>query len=612
MASRKFKESWIPTPLRTPEEQEGPRVPPPPQPRTLFRRAVVIVMFLARWLIRELMRYALALRNRSTERSIEAAREAREFAERMGGMWVILTRLASLRGDLLGQKFCQELEQTRDRSVPISIDVVKKIVDSELTAYGRSLAEVFESIDPVPLSARSFGQAHRAVLKDGRHVVVRVRLPDAVQRAKTDARWLSAFMFIMEQLDLVPHLRWDDLLFEAKKTTDDLLDFRTEVKELRQIRQLLRPRRIYMPEVFAKYSTEQMLVTEFIDGISVSDVVYMHQHHRERCDAWLAANRINPARVWRKIFNAHAELLLENNLFFTELSPGSILLLRDGRIAFVTLNTIGTMDAELLANYRAFLQALSQSDYTKACDTYLAMGPALPYKDMSEMRKGVLRAMRKWETRTHVKNCHYREKSIASAMGVMSSCAAEYELPTFWNLARLQLAERILEPTLEFFGHTKNPLRALAKYETAAQMRMIERATARPGKKRRERSMSTIRLLMQMAENLKYDGDYLRRRLQGFQGRISGVAQVFGRLLLMIGKFAAVGLILEVFLYGTQRFHVMVPYMDQGDIGRFFSAIKIHNRSTWVVIILVLLYFRRFLVKLAKQLFSPEVRPSDV
>lgn len=611
MASRKFKASWTPTPLRSPDDEPEVRVPPPPSP-TLFRRAALIVTFLLRWVIRELMRYAFALRNRTTDRSVEAAQETREFCERMGGMWVILARLASLRGDLLGQRFCLELERTRDRAVPISLELVKQIIDGELRAYGRSLDEVFESIEPVPLSARSFGQAHRARLKNGRDVVVRVRLPDAVDRVETDWRWLRVFRFFMEHFDLAPYLRWDDLLFEVKKTADDLLDFRTEVKELRQIRQILRPRRIYMPEVFAKFSTEQMLVTEYVDGISVSDVIYVHRQEPDRCDAWLAANKIDMGRVWRRIFNAHSELLLEHNLFFTELSPGSILLLRNGRIAFVTLNTIGTMDAELLANYRLFLRALSQRDYTKTCDTYLAMGPALPYKDMSEMRQNVLRALRKWETRTYVKNCQYREKSIASAMGVLAGCAAAQELPTFWNLARLQLAERILEPTLEYFGHTKNPIRALARYERAAQYRSIGRITARPSKQRRQRDMLLSRLLLQMLENLKYDGDYLRSRLQGFQGRLSGVAQVSGRLLLMIGKFAMLGLVIEVFLYGTHWFKVAVPFAESGDIGRILSAIKIHNRSTWIVIVLLLLYFRRFLVKLAKQLFSPEVRPSDL
>lgn len=612
MASRKFKDSWTPTPLRRSEEEPAPRPPPPPEPKTLFGRAMLIFRFGLLWFMRELMRYGLALWKRSTERSVEAAREGREFSERMGGMWVILTRFASLRSDLLGRRFCKEIEGTRDRPEPISVELVKQLIEQELKDLSLVFDEVFESIDPVPLSSRWFGQSHRALLKNGREVVVRVRMPDAVKRAATDWRWLRVYKFVMEQLDVVPYLRWDDVLFEVKKATDELLDFRTQVRELRKMRRILRPRRIYMPEVFGKLCTERMLVTEYLKGISVSDVMAMSRQNQDRCDAWLVSNKIDRARVWRRIFNAHHELLFEHNLFFTELSPGSILLLRGGRMAFVSLNTIGTMDAELLKHYREFMRALSERDYTKSCDTYLAMGPALPYKDISEMRQSVLRAMRKWEARTYVKNCPYREKSFASAMEVMASCATAYELPAFWDFARLQLAERLLEPTLEFFGSTKNPFRALARYDRTAQFRSIKRAATQGVKKRLQRTMGVGRLLMQQFENIQYDGEYLRRRLQGFQGRISGVAQVFGRLLMLFGKVAMLGLLIQLFLYAKQRFGVAVPLADQGSIGKIFAAMKIHNSATWIVLIVLLFYFRRFLVKVAKQLFSPEVRPSDV
>lgn len=612
MAARKFKPQWAPSPLPTSDQVLPPRVWPAPAPRTLLRRAVVIIRFSMVWFFRELTRYLFALRTRNTERSIESAIETREFAERMGGMWVIISRLAALRGDLLGERFCQEVSKVRDRARPLPAAVVQRIIDEQLRGLATSFDEVFSELDPEPLSARSFGQFHRARLANGRAVVIRVRLPDAPDRAKTDWLWLRVIKFILEQLDLEPHLRWDDLLFEVKQTTDDLLDFRTEVNELKRIRKLLRPRRIYVPEVFEKLCTESLMVTEYIEGVTVGDLERLHKRSPDRALEWMAHNKILGNRVWRRLFNAHHELLFEHNLFYTELQPSSILLLRGGRIALVSLNTIGTMEADVQSNLRQLARALSESDYTKACDTYLRMGPALPYKDLTEMRQLLLRALRKWESRTHVKNCPYFEKSLAAAMDAMARCASSQELPTSWNLARLQLAERTLEPTLEFFGSSKNSLAALKRYDRAAQLRSIRNATTKGVKKRVERGLEVAQLNMQLFENIQYDGEYLRRRLLGFKGKVGRISEVVGRLLLLLSKFAMVAVLVQVLAYLWQRFHTAAPVADKWGISRMFGFLQTQSRGTWIVILLLLFYFRRFISNLVKQLFSPEIRPSDV
>lgn len=613
MASRKFKESWIPSALPPLERERPPSAPPLPAPRTLFRRALVIYRFTLVWFFRELSRYIFAIKSRNTERSQQAAQETREFAERMGGMWVIIARLAALRGDLLGVNFCAEVAKTRDRAVPIPVALVQSLVAGELKRLGTSFEEVFASIDPVPLSARSFGQFHRACLKDGRQVVIRVRLPDAKERAAADWKWLRVIKFIIEQLDIEPHLRWDDLLFEVKKTTDDMLDFRTEVNELRLIRKLLRPRRVYVPEVFEKLCTESLLVTEYIQGVSVAQLRQLHQSSPEQAAQWQRTNKIFGARIWRRLFNVHHELLFEHNLFYTELLPSSILLLRGGRIALVSLNTITSVEADVQDSLRMLARALSDSDYTKACDTYLTLGPPLPYKDITEMRQLCLRALRKWESRTHVRNCPYREKSMAAAMEAMSRCMSSQELPTSWNIARLQLAERTLEPTLEFFGSTKNSLAALKRYDRAAQLRSIVRATTKGTKKRAQRALDVAQLNMQLIENLFYDGDYLRRRLQGFSGKVGHLSQVAGRMLLLVSKFAMIAVAVQVLAYLKQRFWSgteAVP--DKWGVSRLFGFLQIQSRATWILIIALLFYFRRFLTNLVKQLFSPEIGPSDV
>lgn len=586
---------------------------PLPSPVGIAKRSSFIIKFFLLTMLRELLRSILAMLGRKRDRSSASAWTSREFAERLGGSWITLMHLAGLRGDLLGAEYCRVLSRTRDHSAPVPVDVLRTILDEDLRSRGTSFDETFVEFDPQPLVVRSFGQAHRARLrKNGQEVVVRVRAPDAVQRAKTDWRYMRILLFFLEQLDIEPHMRWADLFFEVKKSTDDLLDFRTEVQELQRLAKILRKRRVYVPRLYTKLCTERVLVTEHISGVDVEDLIRVSQHDPDRCDEWMRENNVRPSRVWRRLFNVHNELVFENNLFYTELNPSSVLLLKNNRLAFVSFGTIGTLDADLQERYRQLFRALIESDYTKACDIYLMMGPPLPYVDITNMKQSAMSALRKWESRTHVKNRPYYDKSLGSAIEQLARSAQEQHLPAFWNLARLQIAESTLNKSLEFFDPTKNSMNALRRYEREAEVRSIMYAATKKVRKRVDAVVSVAQLNMQLVENLQHDGDYMRRRLMGVQAKLSKVSEVIGRLVQIVAKGAVAVLLLQIALHFVRGDSMPAALTNQGALGRILLALRPRSNAAWIILLLVLFYMRRFLVSLTRQLFTKEVRPSDV
>lgn len=635
MASRHFKQAWIPTPLSgqsavahrstttilplsaallagsVDELGSDLTTAPVRSPVAQMSRAYTIIKTLAEFIFKELLYAIYTSLGGKKERPISAARKSRKFAEHMGGMWVILIRLASLRSDVLGVAFSRELALTQDRWLPGPFAEIRNVVEQDLRAAGTSFDAEFCEFDKVPIAVRSFGQAHRARLRDSnREVIVRVRTPGAVQRAQTDWRFMQILLFILKWLAIGPQMRWDDLFFEAKKATSDQLDFRAEVGELQRIGKILRRRRIYSPPVCARLCTERLLVSEYMKGTTVADLMRAHKADPALCDNWLRENNIDLRRVWRKLFNAHHELLFEHNLFYTELWPSGIVLLRDNRIALVTM--IGTLDSALQSKVRQLYRALMESDYTKACDTYLMMGPPLPYTDTANLKQSVLRALRKWESRTHIKSCPYAEKSLSTALGHLVRCARQQGLPPSWNLARLQLAEQTLNMSLEFLNPGKNPLKALRSYERAAQLRVIKQAAGKGARKRIDSMADVAQLNVQLLENFQHDGEYLRRRLIGVQAKLGKVSAIVGRLVTMVAKLAMVALAVQLFLIIKYGQRAMLPFADQGFVGWALVMLRPHSRPAWVVLFLVLFFFWRFLRKLARQLFSREVRPSDV
>lgn len=586
---------------------------PLPSPVSLAKRASFILKFLLLTIFRELIYTVRAGWRSKATRPLKSAWATRRFAERLGGSWITLLRLASLRSDLLGAEYCRILAHTRDYSLPVALNVVRAIVDAELRTRESSFDDTFSEFDEQPITVRSFGQTHRARLrKNGREVLVRVRAPDAVRRAATDWRYQRVLLFLLEQFGIEPHMRWGDLFFEVKQSTDDLLDFRTEVEELRRIRKILRPRKIYVPIVYWKLCTEQVLIVEHITGVDVEDLMNVAQQDPERCDAWMRENGVDFRRVWRRLFNAHNEMLFEHNFFFTELVPSSIILLKDNRLAFLNSGTIGTLDAELQHRYGELYRALLEKDFSKTCDIYLEMGPALPYKDLTGMKLRTQRALRKWESRTHVKRRPYNEKSLSSAMDQLAHCAREQELPAQWNLARLQAAELRLNKSLEFFNPQKSGFRELRHYERAAEIRAIKNAATKKVRKRIDAATEAAQLNIQLIENLQYDGEYVRRRLMGVQAKLSKISEVVGRLVKIVAETAMIVLLLQVALHFTRGSQLPAFLTSEGPLGRIFIAVRPQSNLAWILLIVVLFFFRHMLQNITRQLFAKEVRPGDV
>lgn len=605
MATKRLKKRWTPTRLLPAEAPARQNPAAQGEQVSLQARGAATLSIGLRILVSELGRWLLSRVLRRRERSLHLARRLRAFAERIGGMWVILVRLISLRTDLLGNEFCWELSRTRDEITPIPFPLIREAVTQELRGLSilLSFEDVFSEFDETPLVARWYSQLHRARLKhSGREVVVRIQPPDASERAKTDWRYMKLVCSLLTRFAKAPYLNWDGLFFEVKKFTDDQLDFRTEVSELRHLRKVLAPSRIYVPRVYRRLCSERMMTAEYIEGVSVSQLRQVKRSDPGRYQAWLQENRISPKKVWNRLFLAHQELLFEHNLFFAELFPSSVLLLRGNRIALFNRSVIATLDADLKKGYQKFYRALIDSDYTKVADYYLMMGPPIPHKDVSEMRMAAQRALRRWESRTHIRKCPFDEKSLAGALEQLARCATEQELPTTWNLARLQLGERTFNLALEILDPTRDTLNAMRRYERSAQLRAIQRFTKKVSRRQVDQGADTAQLSAQLLENLEHDGEYLRERLLGRSGYIGRAASIARSLLLLGGKLLVLGLLIQVYVRLRPIYDVSGPTAGQRAWGRMVTALGTHSLATWVLAAAGLYLVWSFLRKLARQL----------
>ena len=177
----------------------------------------------------------------------------------MGVLWIKVGQLISMRADsLLGVR--AQLARLQDRVHGFPSETAVRLLEHEL---GRPLDCCFRYFQSEPLAAASIGQVHKAQLTDGTWVAVKVRRPEIQRIFARDMSMARLLIGFLEWVRFRPEARWSEVLWELEEAMLKELDYRFEATNMRMKRILAR-HGIYVPEVFAAYSTSGILTMEFI------------------------------------------------------------------------------------------------------------------------------------------------------------------------------------------------------------------------------------------------------------------------------------------------------------------------------------------------------------
>src|SRR5438876_2199448 len=162
------------------------------------------------------------------------APKAEELAadfEKMGPTFIKLAQLLSTRADLLPFPYLEALARLQDDVEPFSFAEVEEIVTSEL---GVRISKAFSDFDAAPIAAASLGQVHRATLRDGREVVVKVQRPGIRKQCAEDFEVLAEMAnFLDAYTKTGRRYQFKKVLDEFKTTLKHELDYRQEATNLR-------------------------------------------------------------------------------------------------------------------------------------------------------------------------------------------------------------------------------------------------------------------------------------------------------------------------------------------------------------------------------------------
>ncbi|MGB0699739.1 MAG: AarF/UbiB family protein [Candidatus Poseidoniaceae archaeon] len=292
-----------------------------------------------------------------------------DWIQRQGLMAVKLAQIFALRPDLLGEEKCKQLQQLYQHAASIPPENWEETLKSKAIP---NFFENFKTIDSTPLAAASVGQVHRATLHNGEEVVIKfVKQANAVKFRKEVDRmrsWLRIFLVLSPRLRKVGNPM--ALLNHVADYTTRELDLRNEIsgaEELAQIQAQIADEfptpKLRFPKYYPKLSNENVLVSEFIEGISLEEGIE------------------NKSLEWStllELFRIHGAYLFGIGTFHGDLHPGNCIIDKEGRFVFIDNGAICHAPSFVNRSLFNFFEHLSRQEMHSAFMSLLDMTTKKP------------------------------------------------------------------------------------------------------------------------------------------------------------------------------------------------------------------------------------------
>jgi len=210
--------------------------------------------------------------------AIDRGERIRLALEQLGPIFIKFGQMLSTRGDLLPADIIGQLAKLQDQVPPFAGDQAIAIIEG---ALDQSIAQLFATFSAEPLASASVAQVHAATLHSGEAVVVKVVRPGIEKTIHQDIALLLTLARTVEKyLPEARRLRPVDVVEDYRHTIIDELDLQREAANGSQLRRNFeRSPLLYVPKVYWDYSRRDVLTTERIHGIAVTDVVALNKQH---------------------------------------------------------------------------------------------------------------------------------------------------------------------------------------------------------------------------------------------------------------------------------------------------------------------------------------------
>ena len=273
--------------------------------------------------------------------------------------YIKLGQIMSMHSDILPKRYCEELMRLRSEVAPMSFEEVAEVLQE---SYGMEWDAVFQSIEERPLGSASIAQVHKAVLRDGREVVIKVQRKGIYEIMARDISLLKKAVKLLPPVSLKGMVDLEMVLDELWVVTREEMNFLTEASNMEEFaRRNQEVAFVGVPVLYQEYTTAHVLVMEYIDGFGIDDKEALLEEGYEL------------EEIGSKLVDNYIKQVIEDGFFHADPHPGN-LRIRDGKIIWIDMGMMGRLterDRELL---ELAVRGVAANDIGMIQEAVLALG----------------------------------------------------------------------------------------------------------------------------------------------------------------------------------------------------------------------------------------------
>jgi len=397
---------------------------------------------------------------------------------KLGPSFVKLGQTLSVRPDVVGDKLADTLAHLQDRIAPFSTKTAKKIVEREL---GMSVSDIFSEFSEDAVAAASIAQVHKAVTKEGHKVAVKILRPRVERRFANDISLFYAVADFLKRFKKCKRLKPVEVVDVLADSVKKELDLRLEAASASELAENCKnDEEIYIPKVYWQYTSQRVLVIEWIDGIQINDK-----------KALLAAGH-DLEKITENLSKAFLNQSYRDGFFHADIHPGNLFVDAQGRIAPVDFGIMGRLDRQTRIFVAEILRGFLTGDYMHVAQVHFDAGYVPKHKSIYDFQLAC-RAIGE-----PIMGLPANQVSIARLLALLFKITEDFDMETQPQLLLLQKTMVLVEgvgqklyPQVNMWEQAEGWIKIWAKENLGVEARL----------KRHIKEMAEI--LVDMPETLK-------------------------------------------------------------------------------------------------------------
>ena len=325
---------------------------------------------------------------KAAEPDIPTPEVLRNILTELGPVYVKLGQLLSTRPDLLPPRYIEALSRLQSTVPPVPASQMEGFIRQNLP---HPPEDIFESLDYTAIAAGSIGQTHRAVLKDGRPVALKVQRPGINRLVERDMALIRDIARLISATQFGQRYNVTDLAYEFSEAVRAELDFTTEAEYTDMLRRNLQnspwydSKQIVVPEIIWELTSPKLMVMTWLEGVPIlttptaRDNSEKAQQQREQ--------------ITTLLFRAFFKQYFIDGFFHADPHPGNIFFLQDNRVALLDCGMMGRLDPRTRTVMTEMVLAIASADAQRCTQLTLKLTEPLQPTDISKLESDFTRLL---------------------------------------------------------------------------------------------------------------------------------------------------------------------------------------------------------------------------